>query len=125
MGLYDNDYLDATQERLPTLRQYLNTSGKTKRPKKFLVCKIWVPNKYPSYSLETEHFRASVGKSTAIGRVLQNNWSELIESEIDTFLELKLTNDKKTQLKLVPGRTSGSWVDIGTDPVLGISWKYS
>lgn len=125
MGLYDYEYLDAQQEKLPTLRQYLKTNGKTKRPKKFLVCKIWIPNKYPSYSLETEHFRASVGKSTALGKVLRDNWSELVRSEIDTFLELKLADDKTTKLKLVPGRTSGSWLDVGSDPLLGISWKYS
>lgn len=124
MSLYADTFTEITERRLPTLRQYLQAKRGKSIPKKFLVLKIWIPNKYPSYSLETEHFRASVGKNTAIGKILKDNWAELLESEKSTMLSIETKDGKATGMRFSPGTGSGMWMDIGTDPLLGISWEW-
>lgn len=123
MNLYDDQYLNAEPERKPTLRQYVAANKGKSMPKRFLVTKVWTPGKYPSYTVETEHFRASVGKNTPIGDLLRSSWEELTRSETPTFLELDLSVNNKPSIRFRAGKGSGYWVDISSEPVLGIAWE--
>ena len=123
LSLYTDDFQSDTEGRLPTLRQYLKSKKGKKRPQKFLVVVIWVPNKYPSYGIETEHFRTTVGENTSLGKIIKANWEELIRSEVSTCLQVQEEENGSFSLRFCPGSNEGSWKDIGSDPVLGIRWK--
>lgn len=123
MSLYDNDFIDYENEKKPTLRQYLKAKKGKNIPKKFLIVTIWRPNKYPSFGIETEHFRATVGKDTPIGRLLQDNWSEIVESDTGTFIGLQREGESCKGMRFYPSTEKGMWMDIGDSPLLGIRWK--
>lgn len=123
MSLYSQNDIDVTEERLPTLRQYVKSKEGKNIPKKFLVTLIWIPNKFPSYSIETEHFRASIGSKTAIGKLLKDNWVDLLDSDVATFMSVTVKDDKVAAMRFYPGTQRGMWCDIGSDPILGIRWE--
>lgn len=123
MSLYSDSFTEVSEERLPTLRQYIKAKKGKNIPKKFLVRLIWVPNKFPSYSIETEHFRASVGKDTAVGKLLKENWDEIVDSSLQTLMAIEVEKDVPTAMRFYPGTGRGKWVDIGQDTLLGIRWE--
>lgn len=123
MSLLNQEYTNFENERTPTLRQYVKSKKGKSIPKKFMIVKIWVPNKYPSYSIETEHFRASIGKDTPIGVALKNSWSEVTDSEKSMCISVARDGDKVKSLSFSQGSNNGYWRDIGSDQLLGIEWN--
>lgn len=123
MDLYSDNYSSYEEEKLPTLTAYLKKVGKGNKPKKFLVTKIWRPNRYPSYGIETEHFRTTISQKSPLGTIISQNWSALVESEVQTMVSLEMREGKCVGLKFSPGRGKGTWYDIGDNPLLGIRWE--
>lgn len=125
MSLYGDQLSLFEEEKKPTLKQYLKEKKGKNRPKQFLVVKVWLPNRYPSFSLETEHFRATVGVKSPFGQLLQQNLEELEESTKQVMLKVEELPDGKLGFLLVPGKGSGFFRAIGNGEVLGFEWKTS
>ncbi|HEX7764946.1 MAG TPA: hypothetical protein VF433_15230 [Cellvibrio sp.] len=51
-------------EQKPTFIQFCKDSIGKKLPNRFYVQKIWLPNKYPSATLETESFRVRISSKS-------------------------------------------------------------
>lgn len=123
MSLLNTEYTSFEKERTPTLRQYVKSKKGKNIPKKFMVVKIWVPNKYPSYSIETEHFRASIGKDTSVGKAIKSSWGDVTGSEKSLCVSINRDGDKVKSLSFSEGSNSGYWRDIGSEELLGIEWN--
>lgn len=122
MTLYEKTFSRIEDEKLPTLRQYVKGKTGKAMPKRFLVTKVWYPNKYPSYGIETEHFRATVGETTPLGNLITENLETLQSSEKATFLSISLEDPKKPAMKFLPGTNKGHWEGIGSETPVGIRW---
>jgi len=56
---------------LPTLLQYCKSTVEEETKKDFVIVKVWLPNKFPNVTLETEVFRIRVNeKATTYSEIL-------------------------------------------------------
>jgi hypothetical protein len=53
-------------EQKPTFFQFCKSSVGKKLPERFYVQKIWLPNQYPSATLETEVFRVRISSKSPV-----------------------------------------------------------
>lgn len=100
-------------EKLPTLTQYLKkVPKKQKLPDLYIVTKIWYPNNYPNFSLETEYFMVRVKEDTQLGTELLQYWDQMEEEE--WCLALRVTNRSFAEFELVNHETERcTWEDLG------------
>ncbi len=116
MSLFDTQ-VDASEDKLPTYRQYLKQKEGKARPKEFFITKIWFPTSYDSYGIETEKFRLSVKKDTPMGRLLTANVESIYDSDCDIYLVPALTEDKKEVFTFKQGKHKVFWEYMGNDDV--------
>lgn len=122
MSLFESNYNEEPVQKLPTLLQYIKTrKGKT-RPKSFHIAVIWFPNKFPSYSIETDRFRMSVGTKSLMGKAIEAERDTI--ARLENSVHLTITDDENglRVYGFTPGSSKGSWVDIGSEPALGIKF---
>lgn len=100
-------------EKLPTLTQYLKKVPKKQElPDLYIVTKIWYPNNYPNFSLETEQFMVRVKEDTQLGTELLQYWDQMEEEE--WCLALRVTNRSFAEFELVNHETERcTWEDLG------------
>lgn len=70
------------QETLPTFIQWCKTEKDSQTAEKYFVTKIWLPNKYPDITLETEVFRLRVSHKTSLFEGLKDNFDEWSNSDV-------------------------------------------
>ena len=119
MSLFDNKSLDVTEQKIPTLKQYLKKMKGKKIPSKFLLTRIWVPNKFPSYTLECDLFRIAIPKKSPTGVLLSNNLGDIVDNDVCVFVLLELGEKDTEKITFEPGKEKGIWYDIGEDNLLG------
>lgn len=86
-------------DKLPSVRQWMNTvSAEALEPVR-LVKVIWTPNLYSNYSLDTEAFRVRVKPTDALFAVLENNLDDWIEN--DVVLAIKIEGRKIPKVTLM------------------------
>lgn len=75
-------------KKLPTFAQWLKVASDADvRPRRF-VEKIWLPNTFPNFTLETEVFRLRVVETSAIGTTLSQLMEELADEESAVYVEV-------------------------------------
>ena len=119
VNLFDSTSYSTEPEKLPTLKQYLKRIGKTKLPNQFHVHLIWVPNKFPSFSIEADLFRVVVPVKSALGKTLKANIDELVKTEIAIALAVQVTGDSGPTVQIKRSKEQGEWVPIGDEPIMG------
>lgn len=119
MSLFDNTGHDVTEVKIPTLKQYLKKMKGKKLPSKFLLTRIWIPNKFPAYTLECDLFRISIPKKSPLGTLLSGNLSEIIDSNACVFISVEVGEGNTEKITFLPGKEQGVWYDIGEDNPLG------
>lgn len=122
MNLFENKYADEPREKLPTLLQYIKSRKKKAMPKAFHIAVIWLPNRFPSYAIETDLFRLSIASTSLMGKALEAEREAIERSERSIHLGIALDAAKLRTYSFLPGTTEGSWVTIGTDTPLGIKF---
>lgn len=70
------------QDVLPTFIQWCKTEKDSQTADKYFVTKIWLPNKYPDITLETEVFRLRVSHKTSLFESLKDNFDGWSNSEV-------------------------------------------
>lgn len=105
-------------EKLPTLRQYLRTSGKKQLPKCFLVRLVWFPGQWSNYTLQTEHFRLRVPDKHPLFPALREFVGDSDSSEIPIGIEV--TDREKCEFTLTRPKEKGAWTFIGDQ---GMRWQ--
>lgn len=99
--------------KLPTLKQFLKTiPKKDKLPELYIVTKIWYPNQYPNFSLETERFIVRVNENSQLGTELLQLWEQIEDEE--WCLGIKVVNRSFGEFELVNHETERcTWEDLG------------
>lgn len=69
------------QEQLPTFFQWCKQHKGEKIAQRYVIEKVWTPNKYPDLTLETCAFRLRVSAKSSVFQELQNTLSQLIQSD--------------------------------------------
>lgn len=123
MDLFNENGFSTEEDKLPTINQYVKRMGNKKLPNRFHVQRIWFPNKYPNYSVETDKFRVSVSPRQPIGKALKNSLDALYDSDTSISVVLVLTESGKPSVKFVPTKETGKWVYIRPDSPMGISFE--
>ena len=99
-------------QKLPTFAQWLKVASDADVSARRYVTKIWLPNTFPNFTLETEVFRLRVNETSSIGATLTQLMEELADKESAVFVEII---DKKKGLYRV-GTTDdekASWEEMG------------
>lgn len=63
-------------EQKPTFFQFCKDNKDTKLPARFYVQKIWMPNKFPTATLETEKFRVRISSKSAVWQTIEESIPE-------------------------------------------------
>lgn len=87
-------------EKLPSLLSYCkkNKVGSTER--RYVVTTIWLPNQYPSISLDTEHFRLRISDKQAL-------YLELLD-----FIESNTANEIALCVDILDAKTAKFAIDV-------------
>lgn len=122
MRLFEDIYNDEPTEKLPTLLQYLKSNKGKKRPKAFHITLIWLPNKFPSYGIETDKFRFNCSTTSLMGQAINAARSDIAISERSIHLGIADDENGLRVYSFIPGTTKGSWEVIGGDVPLGLKF---
>lgn len=117
MDLFSQEVLSYEEDKLPTLKQYLKAKGKGKIPSGFLCTLIWVPNKFPSFSLECDKFRLSIPSKSPMGKALVSSIDALIATDSSLIAFLHTTEEGEICPMFKAGNQKGAWDVIGTPAV--------
>lgn len=85
-------------DTLPTAKQWLSTASKDQLPVLRVVKLIWSPNKFQSFSVDTEFFRLRVPEDHPLYVILESYLDSWVEEDI--VLALSFTSDKLPQVQL-------------------------
>ena len=100
------------QNNLPTFFQWCKEHLDKRTPGKFIVTKVWLPNKYPDLTLETEVFRLRISHKALIFSSVR----ESIDQFTDGNMVLAISEvDKESYdytLEVLEGEV-GSWTELG------------
>lgn len=86
-----------TDDRLPSIKQYLKNVSKDALDVTFLIKLIWFPSSIPNYTLDTEAFRLRIPSDNYLYTVLEENLEDWVENErvigiqIESKIPLRLT----------------------------------
>lgn len=99
-------------KKLPTFAQWLKTASDADVSPRRYVEKIWLPNTFPNFTLETEVFRLRIVETTSIGATLSQLMEELADKESAVYVEII---DKKKGLYRVgvSDDEKASWEELG------------
>lgn len=98
-------------EKLPTLRQFLKLKGKQKLPNRFTVFLIWLPGKFPNYTLQTEAFRFQIVKDSPLFPILKSAIDEMMDEE--KTIALEITDRETAKVKIHASNEKGAWESLG------------
>lgn len=100
------------QDKRPTFFQWCKTNQDKKIALKYPVQKVWIPNKFPDLTLETDAFRLRISSKSEAFKVLEQSLEGFIEqnallaiSEID-LLEYDYV------IEILEGE-SADWTELG------------
>lgn len=85
-------------DSLPTAKQWLATAIKEDLSVLRVVKLIWSPNKFQSFSVDTEFFRLRVPEEHPLYAILESHLDNWVEE--DTVLALSFTSGKLPQVQL-------------------------
>lgn len=122
MKLFESNYNEEPTEKLPTLLQYIKSHKGKKRPKSFHISLIWLPNKFPSYGIETDKFRLNCATTSLMGRAIEAAKADIVLSERSIHLGIDDDENGLRIYSFVPGSTKGSWEVIGGAEPLGLKF---
>lgn len=123
MSIFDIEFQDE-KVKLPTLKQYLTKRKGKNIPKQFHVVLIWVPNKFPNFSIETEKFRLNVPDDSVFGKHLQQFVTDESMFECPIALIIGSSTDGTMTYKALRTKENGSWIRIDNETdLLGIRWE--
>lgn len=99
-------------KKLPTFAQWLKTASDADISPRRFVEKIWLPNTFPNFTLETEVFRLRVVETSAIGATLSQLMEELADEESAVYVEI--INKAKGLYRIgVADDEKASWETLG------------
>jgi hypothetical protein len=122
MDIFNDKGWSSEEEKLPTLRQYLKKTEGKDIPKRFLVTLIWIPNKFPQYTIECDKFRVPVPSKCPLGKSLSNHLDSIVDSDMALSVSLLETEGKTGNIVFTKSKEKGRWNSIGDDPILG--WRF-
>ena len=105
------------QDNLPTFFQWCKANiGKTVK-QKHVVTKIWLPNKFPDLTVETELFRLRISHKAPVFSAVRESVQQFVDNNLVLAIsEVDLETYDYT-LEVMDGET-GYWVELGTS-----GWK--
>jgi hypothetical protein len=118
MDIFNGKVLPYEDEKLPTLLQYLKDRKGKNTPSRFIVGKIWLPNKFPNYQLECDKFKVNVSSRSPLGKAIDKSLTALVDSDISLYCEIPIETIEERLIKLTAGKEKCYWVSFG-DPVMG------
>jgi hypothetical protein len=119
MDLFNENGWTTEEERLPTLRQYLNLRKNKTIPRSFLVTLVWLPNKFPSYAFECDKFRLSIPTKSALGKSLSTHLDSVVRSDMAFTLGVVVEEGKAPTVTFKQSTEKVTWAVIGEDPIIG------
>ncbi len=96
---------------VPTLKQFLQQLGDKKLKQKYLVMKVWFPNKFPYLTLITEDWKVSLAESSDLYPRVDDLLREVIST--DTAIALKLTPGNLDTYTFTTSSEKGVWSPVG------------
>lgn len=99
-------------DSLPTAKQWLTTATLEMLPVLKPVKLIWLPNKFLSYTVETESFRIRLSEEHMLYPIFETYLESWIEE--GAVLALSFTTDRKPQLQLeTMDSETCTWEELG------------
>lgn len=124
MSIFDSDY-NAAEAKRPTLKQYLKATRDKKRPNQFHTVLVWFPNKFPTFTIETEKFRYNTAEDSALGKELGLFVQDDSCMTIPFSLSITEAEDGVTTIKVLRSKEKGAWRFIGSDgDYNGMRWTF-
>lgn len=104
--------LHGTDDKLPTVHQWLKTVSSEAKEVTRIVKLIWTPNMFDNYSLDTEAFRVRITPNHPLFDVLEENLEEWIEQ--GDVLAIQLDCGRKVSITLLTlDNEVGEWSALG------------
>lgn len=105
------------QDSLPTFIQWCKANKDKKTPDKFVIVKVWTPNKFPDLTLETEVFRLRISHKSSVFKALEESLQEFIEqSRVLSISEID-REEYDYVIEVLEGEV-GEWTELGA-----FGWK--
>lgn len=111
LSLFDVSGKEPPKEKLPTLKQFIKSSSDAKYPIVSTIKLIWFPGTWDNYSIETNHFRCSIGTSHPLYKPLDRDVIKLTEGS-DTGIVLSIEDSDGT-IRFCETNVYGRWERIG------------
>jgi hypothetical protein len=124
-NLFDSKFDYQDRPKLPTITQYVSETDTSNRPKKYLVTLIWLPKKFSSYGLETEHFRATIHKDSFLGTALGVFCDTATDFDSSVYVTIEISEKGKLVMLFVLGKDVGKWVTIRPSSPLGLKFEFA
>jgi hypothetical protein len=100
------------QEVLPTFFQFCKATLDQKTPDRFIVTKIWLPNKYPDLTLETEKFRLRISHKADVFSTIRDSVNQFVNDNMVLAVSEILKTSYDYTLEVLEGEV-GDWTMLG------------
>lgn len=94
-------------KKTPTLLKWLESEDSVKLKQKYWVKKIWIPNKFPTLTFETEDFRLPIDESNPIFTGLMKLVEEIVDS--DQAIAVVVSPDRDGGFGITTDGSQGKW----------------
>jgi len=98
--------------KVPTYQQWLKGASTAELRPKYPVVTIWLPNKYPSASLETEKFRVRISEDNPLWLSLVEAIGQIASTGTILYIETTDVESKMFKVGVLEGEL-GEWEAIG------------
>lgn len=98
--------------KVPTYHQWLKGASAAEIRPKYPIVTIWLPNKYPSASLETEKFRVRISEDNPLWLSLVEALDQITRTCTVLYIETTDTDAKMFKVGVLDGELA-EWEPIG------------
>ena len=102
------------QESLPTFFQWCKAHLGQTIAQKHVVTKIWLPNKYPDLTIETEKFRLRVSHKALVFSSIRESVQQFVDNNLVLAVSEIDVESYDYTLEVMEGET-GHWTELGTN----------
>lgn len=99
-------------EKLPTFRQYCKTCKAGQKVPVSYLKKVWFPNEYDSYSLDTERFRLRIASNSPLYEAIGDAIGAWITNSTVVYVVVSSPEEFEFEIQEAPGETA-SWKELG------------
>ena len=102
--------------KLPTFSKYLQENAGTKKlSQSFTIEVIWLPGKYPNFTLQTHAFRLSVSNKHPLYKGIEDYVAWIPKDEAIFVPKIKITNAETGEYEVIQcTKIKGVWQRIGS-----------